>query len=141
MGDITTALVSRMTQIDYARTMAFLALDPATDEIMGVVRLHSDGAYEVGEFAILVRSDLKGHGLGWALMQRCIDFAHVEGLQRIDGYVLRENSEMLKMCRELGFVASFEAGAADVVNVSLNLDAASRNNEGETSLTATAASA
>src|SRR5277367_1500776 len=141
MGVITTALVSRMTQIDYARTMAFLALDPATDEIMGVVRLHSDGAYEVGEFAILVRSDLKGHGLGWALMQRCIDFAHVEGLQRIDGYVLRENSEMLKMCRELGFVASFEAGAADVVNVSLNLDAASQNNEGETSMTATAASA
>jgi len=141
IGDITTALVSRMTQIDYARTMAFLALEPATDEIMGVVRLHSDGAYEVGEFAILVRSDLKGHGLGWALMQRCIDFAHVEGLQRIDGYVLRENSEMLKMCRELGFVASFEAGAADVVNVSLNLDAASQNNEGETSLTATAASA
>ena len=142
IGDITTALVSRMTQIDYARTMAFLALDPATDEIMGVVRLHSDGAYEVGEFAILVRSDLKGHGLGWALMQRCIDFAHVEGLQRIDGYVLRENSEMLKMCRELGFVASFEAGAADVVNVSLNLDAASQNcNDGETSLTATAASA
>jgi acetyltransferase len=141
MGNITTALVSRMTQIDYARTMAFLALDPATDEIMGVVRLHSDGAYEVGEFAILVRSDLKGHGLGWALMQRCIDFAHVEGLQRIDGYVLRENSEMLKMCRELGFVASFEAGAADVVNVSLNLDAASQNNEGETSLTATAARA
>ena len=141
MGDITTALVSRMTQIDYARTMAFLALEPVNDEIMGVVRLHSDGAYEVGEFAILVRSDLKGHGLGWALMQRCIDFARAEGLQRIDGFVLRENSEMLKMCRELGFVASFEAGAADVVNVSLNLDAASQNHESETSLTATAASA
>jgi len=45
------------------------------------------------------------------------------------------------MCRELGFVASFEAGAADVVNVSLNLDAASQNHESETSLTATAASA
>jgi len=55
--------------------------------------------------------------------------------------VLRENSEMLKMCRELGFVASFEAGAAGVVNVSLNLDAASQNHESETSLTATAASA
>ena len=74
-------------------------------------------------------------------MQRCIDFARAEGLQRIDGFVLRENREMLKMCRELGFVASFEAGAADVVKVSLNLDAASQNHEGESSLTATAASA
>jgi acetyltransferase len=75
-------------------------------------------------------------------MQRCIDFARAEGLQRIDGFVLRENNEMLKMCRELGFVASFEAGAADVVNVSLNLDAVSQNrHEEETSLTATGASA
>ena len=83
-----------------------------------------------GKFPKTIRLKLKYQG------KKCV----IEGLQRIDGYVLRENSEMLKMCRELGFVASFEAGAADVVNVSLNLDAASQNNEGETSLTATAAS-
>ena len=127
IGNITPALVSRMTQIDYARTMAFIALDGMTGEIMGIVRLHSDAAHEVGEFAILVRSDLKGQGLGWALMQRCIDFARVDGLQQIEGVVLRENSEMLKMCGELGFALSHETGAADVVNVNLALDAAAEH--------------
>ena len=127
MGEVTPAFVSRMTQIDYARTMAFIALDPASGEIMGIVRLHADAAHEVGEFAILVRSDLKGHGVGWALMQRCIEFARAERLQRIDGFVLRENSEMLKMCRELGFALSHEVGAADVVKVSLDLAAAPRD--------------
>ncbi len=131
IGNITPALISRMTQIDYARTMAFIALDRVTGEIMGTVRLHSDAAHEVGEFAILVRSDLKGHGLGWALMQRCIDFARVEGLQQIEGVVLRENTEMLKMCGELGFALSHETGAADVVNVSLAVVAASQNSHQE----------
>ncbi len=131
IGHITPALVGRMTQIDYARTMAFLALDPAMGNVLGVVRLHADAAHEVGEFAILVRSDLKGHGLGWALMQRCIDFARAEGLQRVDGFVLRENNEMLKMCRELGFNLSHEMGASDVVNVRLDLVAASQNSHAE----------
>jgi acetyltransferase len=120
-----------MTQIDYARTMAFLALDPAVGDVLGVVRLHADAAHEIGEFAILVRSDLKGHGLGWALMQRCIDFARAEGLRRVDGFVLRENNEMLKMCRELGFNLSHEMGADDVVNVRLDLVAASQNSHTE----------
>jgi acetyltransferase len=50
-----------------------------------------------------LRSDLKGHGLGWELMQLIIRYARSEGLNRIEGQVLRENSTMLQMCRELGF--------------------------------------
>ena len=120
LGAVTPALVARMTQIDYARAMAFVALDAAGD-IIGVVRLHADAAREAGEFAILVRSDLKGRGLGWALMRRCIDFARAEGLSRIDGFVLRENHEMLEMCGKLGFSFNHEAGAAGVVRVRLEL--------------------
>ena len=30
---------------------------------MGVVRLHADSNYEKAEYAVLVRSDLKGHGI------------------------------------------------------------------------------
>ncbi len=121
IGAITPAFVSRMTQIDYARVMALLALDHETGDILGVVRLHADSAHEAGEFAILVRSDLEGHGVGWALMQKILAFARAEGLQRVDGVVLRENVAMLKMCEELGFKSSPQAGAGDVVDVSLNL--------------------
>ena len=63
--------------------MAFFAFDEATGELVGVVRLHSDPIYESGEYAILLRSDLKGMGLGWALMQLIIDYAKSEGLKTI----------------------------------------------------------
>ena len=46
---------------------------------MGVVRIHSDSIYETGEYAILLRSDLKGRGLGWTLMQLIIEYAKPKG--------------------------------------------------------------
>jgi RimJ/RimL family protein N-acetyltransferase len=53
----------------------------------------------------LVRSRLKGHGLGWLLMRRVIDYAKEKGLRRVYGDVLVENTTMLQMCAELGFHA------------------------------------
>jgi acetyltransferase len=94
--------VARLAQIDYARSMAFVAID-ADGELAGVVRLHSDADYRNAEYAILIRSDLKGRGLGWQLMQLVIDYARQEGLECIEGEVLAENTRMLSMCRELGF--------------------------------------
>jgi acetyltransferase len=55
------------------------------------------------EFAIVVRSRIKGHGLGWLLMQHVIDYAKKKGLRRVLGDVLVENATMLQMCAELGF--------------------------------------
>jgi len=96
------AFVARFTQIDYARAMAFIAID-LSGKMLGVVRLHANSNYDIAEYAILVRSDLKGRGLGWILMQMVIDYARAEGLQAIEGQVLRENTTMLAMCKELGF--------------------------------------
>jgi acetyltransferase len=101
--DFSHVFIARLTQIDYARSMAFIAVDPTTGELMGVVRLHADANYETGEYAILLRSDLKGRGLGWGLMQLMIQYARQEHLQRIYGEVLHDNTVMLRMCRELGF--------------------------------------
>ncbi len=101
--DFSHAFIARFTQIDYARAMAFLAIDAASGALLGVVRLHSDADYRDGEYAVLVRSDLKSRGLGWLLMQLIIEYARSEGLSSISGEVLRENSAMLQMCQELGF--------------------------------------
>ena len=123
MRCVTPALIARMTQIDYARAMVPLAIDKANGALMGVVRLHADANHVRGEYAILIQSDFKGHGLGWALMQRCIAFARSEGLQFIDGQVLSENFAMLEMCREFGFVIEKNAETPEVRNVSLVLAA------------------
>jgi RimJ/RimL family protein N-acetyltransferase len=114
--------IAKLTQLDYARAMAFVALDEAGSEMLGVVWLYCDSIHETGEYAILLRSDLKGRGLGWALMQLIIEYAKSEGLSRIYGQILQENSVMLKMCRELGFKIKTDAKDRGVCNVSLPLD-------------------
>ena len=117
--EITHAFLARLTQIDYARAMAFVAIDARSKAMLGVVRLHVDANYEAGEFAILVRSDLKGQGLGWQLMQLIIEYARAEGLRRIEGQVLDENATMLAMCRELGFKVSSDRQSPGVSLVQL----------------------
>ena len=112
----------RLTQLDYARAMAFVAFDETSGDILGVVRVHSGPAGESGEYAILLRSDLKSRGLGWALMQMIIEYGKSEGLKRIIGQVLQENSVMLKMCRELGFEVKTNREDLGIYEVTLVLD-------------------
>ncbi len=116
------AFTARFTQIDYARAMAFIALEESTGELLGVVRLHADANYDKGEYAILVRSDLKGRGLGWQLMQMIVEYARAEGLKTIEGQVLGENTTMLAMCRELGFDIAPDPMDANTCIVKLALD-------------------
>ena len=118
--DFGHAFIARLTQLDYARAMAFAAISESTGQLLGVVRLHSDANYETGEYAILLRSDLKGRGLGWKLMELMIQYARAEGLRRIDGQVLSGNVAMLKMCRELGFTVTADKHDQDIVDVSLS---------------------
>jgi acetyltransferase len=116
--------VGRLTQLDYARAMAFVALDPVSKEVIGVVRLHSDSRHETAEYAILLRSELKGKGLGWALMQLLIEYARAEGLKSLYGEVLNENTTMLAMCRELGFKVTNDREEPRLSAVSFDLKAA-----------------
>jgi acetyltransferase len=101
--DFSHTFLARLTQLDYARAIAFVAFDEETGEMMGAVRVHADANHKTGEYGILLRSDLKGLGLGWTLMRLMIEWAKVEDLDEIEGQVLRENSTMLDMCRSLGF--------------------------------------
>jgi acetyltransferase len=116
------SFLARLTQLNYARAMAFVAFDETSGDILGVVRLHADPAGESREFAILLRSDLKGHGLGWALMQMIVEYGKSEGLTKIIGHVLHENSVMLKMCRELGFQVKTNPDDLGLCDVTLVLD-------------------
>jgi len=101
--DFSHRFLAQLTQLDYARAMAFAAIDPETGKLLGAVRLHTDPDHQTGEYAVIVRSDLKGIGLGWALMQLIIRYAKADGIGTIKGEVLRENTSMLAMCEKLGF--------------------------------------
>ncbi|PKG49020.1 bifunctional acetate--CoA ligase family protein/GNAT family N-acetyltransferase [Halomonas sp. MES3-P3E] len=115
------AFAARLTQIDYDREMAFIAMPPDKQEIVGVVRLSADPDKEKAEFAIMVRSDMKGTGLGYRLMQQMIDYARESGLQQVFADVLRENHAMREMAKEFGFVVQPANDETDTVMVVLNL--------------------
>jgi RimJ/RimL family protein N-acetyltransferase len=119
--ELSPVRIAELTRLDYSRAMAFIAIDEATGEMLGVVRLHRDGDGRGGEYAVIVRSALKGQGLGWLLMQRMIDYARAIGLAQVHGQVLAENTTMLRMCAELGFQVRDEAGSKGIRVVTLEL--------------------
>jgi acetyltransferase len=119
--EFSREFISKLTQLDYSRAMAFVASDDAEGDVVGVVRLYSDSAHETGEFAILLKSDRKGRGLGWALMQLIIEYARSDALKSISGQILQENSVMLNMSRELGFDVKVDPTERDIYNVTLLL--------------------
>ncbi|RVD31691.1 bifunctional acetate--CoA ligase family protein/GNAT family N-acetyltransferase [Mesorhizobium sp. M4B.F.Ca.ET.017.02.2.1] len=96
-------MLKRLTQLDYDRDIAFVALEAGTGALAGVGRLSCDPDHRVGEYALLVRTDLQGHGLGWELLRQIIHYARADKINRIEGIMLSENSKMLAMCREFGF--------------------------------------
>jgi acetyltransferase len=122
--EFSHAFIARMTQLDYARAMAFVAVDQVRGDLLGVARLHANADYDRAEYAVLVRSDMKGKGLGWLLMQTLIEYARNEGLSRIEGQVLKENTTMLTMCRELGFTVAGDPYDSASYIVGLELAAA-----------------
>lgn len=120
LAHLTHELAARLTQIDYDRQMAFVALG-GEGEIWGVVRLAADPDNVCAEFAIIVRSDLKGSGLARLLMARIIDHARRRGLARLEGMVLRENDVMLAFSRRLGFRIAGVSDDPTIVRVVLDL--------------------
>jgi acetyltransferase len=103
IAELTAAEKDKLSHLDYIHEIAFVALDESTGQMLGLVRLKDELDERTAEFAILVRSRLKGHGFGWLLMQRVIEYAKQKGLRRVYGDVLAENTSMLQMCAELGF--------------------------------------
>ncbi|MCW8329418.1 bifunctional acetate--CoA ligase family protein/GNAT family N-acetyltransferase [Photobacterium sp. SDRW27] len=110
VGEFNHEALANLTQIDYDREMAFVATREITDEngeteevIIGVTRALSDPDNEEAEFAILVRSDLKGVGLGNILMNKIIRYCKQRGLQRITGMTMPSNRGMIMLAQKVGF--------------------------------------
>ncbi|MGC1818818.1 MAG: GNAT family N-acetyltransferase, partial [Casimicrobiaceae bacterium] len=114
--------LASLTQIDYNRQMAFIATPTrpdARDSILGIVRAVTDPDNDSAEFAILVRSDLKGRGLGFALLGKMVRYCRSCGTHELWGDVMADNASMLELATTLGFrVAAPEQG---LVRVTLTL--------------------
>jgi acetyltransferase len=101
--ELSAAEADKLGHLDYSHEMVFVAVEEHTGEMLGLVRLKDELDEQTAEFAILVRTRLKGHGVGWLLMRRVIDYAKEKDLRRVYGDVLAANASMLQMTAELGF--------------------------------------
>jgi acetyltransferase len=124
MKTLSHVTAARFTQIDYDREMALILTEPGIagkTDIYGVVGLNADPDNERAEYAIIVRGDMTGMGLGIVLMRRIIDYARSRSIREIYGDVLHDNVTMLKLCRALGFSAAALPDDPSIVRVTLRL--------------------
>lgn len=115
--------MARLAQIDYAREMAFIAVaadEGHAEKILGVVRVQIDPDNTHAEFAMAVRSELKGIGLGGRLLQKMIDYCRTQGTQTLIGCTMLENSGMANLARKLGFDVKFNRDDG-LIDMSLKL--------------------
>jgi acetyltransferase len=117
MKGLSHQLAARLTQIDYDREMALIALAADADQVLGVSRFAADPDNRQAEYAVEVRSDWKGRGLGYLLMTRLIEIARQRHIGELVGEVLRENTAMLQMCRALDFMIGADAKDPSLMRV------------------------
>jgi acetyltransferase len=129
MRALSPEQMARMTQVDYDREMAFVALRDSTGETVGVARLVIDLDRRSGEFAVIVQRDIKGKGLARHLMRRLIDWGRASGLSEIVGQILADNAPMLAFVRHLGFTLRRMPEEPDVMEARLSLQAVSSGHE------------
>ncbi|HDM8044622.1 TPA: bifunctional acetate--CoA ligase family protein/GNAT family N-acetyltransferase [Vibrio campbellii] len=119
VGEFNHEALANLTQIDYDREMAFVAVafDENGPSIIGVARALITPDNSDAEFAILVRSDLKGKGLGKVLMQKIITYCQAKGTKQMSGMTMPTNRGMLSLAQSLGFEldVQFADGTADMI--------------------------
>lgn len=116
LGHFDHAQLMRYTHIDETREIAFIAAETAGERrTLGVVRAAWDAGRRRAEFAIVVRSDSQGHGLGHLLLEKLIAHCRAAGIEELAGQVLAGNARMLALAHDLGFeIAATEDGVREV---------------------------
>ncbi|MEW7849870.1 GNAT family N-acetyltransferase [Massilia aurea] len=109
--ELQPSQLARFTQIDYDREMAFIATRKnaaGVAETLAVARVVADPDNTSAEFAVTVRSDLKGVGLGRIMMEKLIGYCRARGTAEIVGEALPQNSRIVAMVKKLGFEVTID---------------------------------
>lgn len=133
MREIPQSELAYVTRVDYRREMAFIAVtagEGGRDETLAVARACTDANNVEAEFAVLVRSDLKGQGFGALLLERLIGFCRARGTLRMTGQALCGNTRMLHLAKHLGFRVQWRDGG--LVEMTLPLRNYRKRRDGST---------
>jgi len=99
--------LARLCSIDYDEEFVFVAekRDSRNDlfEIIGVARLVKLVGGDTAEFAVVISDAWQNHGLGTEMVRRLLQLARNEGLRHMTADILARNSNMRRVCQQLGF--------------------------------------
>jgi len=115
MKQLSKWQIIRLTQIDYDREVALIALidTPSGEKMVGVARVIEEACVKTGEFAVIVSDEWQGKGIGASLLKRCLRIAKQKGLDTVWGLVIAENIQMLKLGKKLGFRIKRISGSSE----------------------------
>ncbi len=122
--ELTHEVAATLTQIDYYREMALVAVGPGVPGqavVYGLVNLNTDPNSDRAEYSIMVDRKMMGLGLGHELMRRIINYARAQGISEMYGEVLQENQPMLRLNRMLGFAVHADPDEPGLKHVILKL--------------------
>ncbi len=113
--------VARLIALDPRRELALVIEGADGAGILAIGRIACDVACRRAEFAVTVRSDIKGLGIGGFLVRQLMDRARERGVDEFYGDILAENASMIAICRELGLAVQPLAETADIVRATRRL--------------------
>jgi len=97
--------LAAMTQVDYRRTITFLAFDEEGANVIAAAMLAADPDRARAELALSTRSDMKKRGLSWTLLEHVLRYAAAEGIGTVEAIESADHEEAIRMEREMGFTA------------------------------------
>jgi acetyltransferase len=124
MREPSPGFVRQMVEVDYQRTMAFVAVagDASDEHFIAVARYGADTGGSAAEFAVVVADAWQGRGVGTRLARILFEYAKVHGIARLYGHVLANNKRMIDLVHYLGLSARPAPGDATMVLATLDLD-------------------
>jgi RimJ/RimL family protein N-acetyltransferase len=97
-------------------------LPPGEALVGALARLTRDPGQDSAEFAILVSHFVAGQGLGLALMRRLVEWAQANGIRRIWGEVLDDNTAMITLAQTVGFRREASHESPNLLRVTLDVE-------------------
>ncbi|KPK12977.1 MAG: acetyl-CoA synthetase [Myxococcales bacterium SG8_38] len=123
--ELTPEMLVRFTQLDYDRELALIAVvqEGAEEREIAVARYAMNPDGETCEFAVVVADEWQGRGVGSEVMRQLMNAAKNKAIGRIQGQVLKDNAQMLRLMDFLGFEAAPSADDPSIIDVYRDLHA------------------
>jgi acetyltransferase len=103
LRQVGEAQLKEMVRDDRADAVNFVALDSATGDILAAAMLVRTDDSSKGEFAVSTRTEARGQGVSWTLLEHLLEFAEVAGMTEISSIETWDDHVALQLEREMGF--------------------------------------